>query len=310
MALTITSTYAGEFSGKYIAAALLSGSTIENGGIEVMPNIKYKSVIQKVATTGLIGDSTCDFTNAGNVTLTERIIEPLEFQINLELCKTPFIANWESASMGYSAFDTLPPTFAEFLIAHVAAEVAAATENNIWQGNLGGAAAGEFNGFTTLMAADADVIDVAAVAGGVDAANVIAELGKIVDAIPSTLYGKDDMYLYVSQNFARAYVRSLGGFGAAGLGANGTNNEGTQWWNNGALSFDGVKIFVAQGLPDNYAVAAQKSNLYFGCGLLSDQNLVKTLDMSDLDGSQNVRIIMRYACSVQYGIGSDCVLYS
>ena len=41
MALTITSTYAGEFAGKYIAAALLSGSTIDNGGIEIMPNVKY-----------------------------------------------------------------------------------------------------------------------------------------------------------------------------------------------------------------------------------------------------------------------------
>jgi hypothetical protein len=212
--------------------------------------------------------------------------------------------------MGYSAFDQLPPTFAEFLIAHVAKEVAAATENNIWQGNLGGAQAGEFDGFTTLMTADADVIDVAAVAGGVNAANVIAELGKIVDAVPSALYGKEDMYLYISQNIARAYVRALGGFAAAGVGANGTNNEGTQWWNNGALTFDGVKIFVAQGLPDNYAVAAQKSNLYFGTGLLSDMNLVKVLDMGDLDGSQNVRVIMRFTSSVQYGISSDCVLYS
>ena len=310
MALTITSTYAGEFSGKYIAAALLSGSTIDNGGIEVMPNVKYKSVIQKVATTGLITDSSCDFTNAGNVTLTERIIEPQEFQINLELCKTPFIANWDAQSMGYSAFDQLPPTFAEFLIAHVSAEVAAATENNIWQGNLGGAAAGEFNGFTTLMTADAGVIDVGAVAGGVDSANVIAELGKIVDAVPSALYGKEDMFLYISQNIARAYVRALGGFAAAGVGANGTNNEGTQWWNNGALTFDGVKIFVAQGLPNNYAVAAQKSNLYFGTGLLNDMNLVKTLDMADLDGSQNVRFVMRFTAAVQYGISQDIVLYS
>jgi len=308
MALTITSTYAGEFAGKYIAAALLSGSTIDNGGIEVMPNIKYKEVVQKVATTGLITDSSCDFTNAGNVTLTERIIQPEEFQVNLELCKTPFIANWGAQSMGYSAFDQLPPTFAEFLIAHVAAEVSAATENNIWQGNLGGAALGEFDGFTTLMTADADVIDVAGTA--VDAANVIAELGKIVDAIPSALYGKEDMYLYISQNIARAYVRSLGGFAAAGVGANGVNNEGTQWWNNGALTFDGVKIFVGQGLPDNYAVAAQKSNLYFGTGLLSDMQLVKVLDMADLDGSQNVRVIMRFTAGVQYGIGSDIVLYS
>ena len=99
MALTITSTYAGEFAGKYIAAALLSGSTIDNGGIEVMPNVKFKEVIQKVATSGLIVDSSCDFTNAGNVTLTERIIQPEEFQVNLELCKTPFIANWGAQSM-------------------------------------------------------------------------------------------------------------------------------------------------------------------------------------------------------------------
>ena len=303
---TITTTYAGEFAGKYIAAALLSGSTIANGGIEVKPNIKYKEVIKKVATSGLIVDGTCDFTNAGTVTLTERIIQPEEFQVNLELCKTPFESDWGAISMGYSAFDNLPPSFSDFLIGQVAAEVAASTETNIWQGAT--ATAGQFDGFVTLMTADADVIDV--VGTTVDSANVIAELGKVVDAIPSALYGKEDEYIYVSQNVARAYVRALGGFGASGLGANGTNNLGTQWWNNGSLSFDGVKIFVANGLADNRMVAAQKSNLYFGTGLLSDQNLVKLLDMADLDGSKNVRVIMRFTASCQYGIGSDCVLYS
>ena len=303
---TITTTYAGEFAGKYIAAALLSGSTIANGGIEVKPNIKYKEVIKKVATSSLIVDGTCDFTNAGTVTLTERIIQPEEFQVNLELCKTPFESDWGAISMGYSAFDNLPPSFSDFLIGQVAAEVAASTETNIWQGVT--ATAGQFDGFVTLMTADADVIDV--VGTTVDSANVIAELGKVVDAIPSALYGKEDEYIYVSQNVARAYVRALGGFAAAGLGANGTNNLGTQWWNNGSLSFDGVKIFVANGLADNRMVAAQKSNLYFGTGLLSDQNLVKLLDMADLDGSKNVRVIMRFTAGVQYGIGSDVVLYS
>jgi hypothetical protein len=108
---------------------------------------------------------------------------------------------------------------------------------------------------------------------------------KLVDAIPSALYGKEDLNLYVSQNVARAYVRALGGFAAAGLGANGTNAQGTQWYNNGSLSFDGVKIFVANGLSDNYMVAAEKSNLFFGTGLLSDHNEVKVIDMADIDGS-------------------------
>ena len=303
---SITSTYAGEFAGKYIAAALLSGSTIENGGIEVKPNVKYKSVIKKVATdANIIKNAECDFTPTGTVTLTERILQPEEFQVNLQFCKKDFRDDWEAVQMGYSAFDNMPPKFSDFIIGHVAGLVAEKTEQNIWEGET--ANAGEHDGLVTLALADGDVNDVTATT--VTAANVIDELGKIVDVVPSALYGKEDLYIYVSQNIARAYVRALGGFGSSGLGANGVNNQGTQWWNNGALSFDGVKLFVAQGMNDNTAMAAQKSNLYFGTGLLSDHNEVKLLDMSDLDGSQNVRCIMRYTSGVQYGIGSDIVLY-
>jgi len=303
---SITTTYAGEFAGKYISAALLSASTIENGGIEVKPNIKYKEVIKKIATDDVLKDATCDFDPTSTVTLTERIIQPEEFQVNLQLCKKDFRSDWEAVQMGVSAFDSLPPSFADFLIAHVAAKVAQKNETNIWSGT--NATAGEFDGLVTLMTADSDVVDV--VGTTVTAANVIDELGKVVDAIPSTLYGKEDLNLYVSQNVARAYVRALGGFGAAGLGANGTNAQGTQWWNNGSLSFDGVTIFVANGLADNYIVAAEKSNLFFGTGLLSDHNEVKVIDMADIDGSQNVRIVMRLTAGVQYGIGSDIVLYT
>ena len=303
---SITTTYAGEFAGKYISAALLSASTIENGGIEVKPNIKYKEVIKKIATNDILKNATCDFDATSTVTLTERILQPEEFQVNLQLCKKDFRSDWEAVQMGYSAFDNLPPSFADFLIAHVAAKVAQANEINIWRG--ANATAGQFDGFVPLLTADASVIDV--VGTSVTASNVIAEMGKVVDAIPSELYGKEDLYLYVSQNVARAYVRALGGFGASGLGANGTNAQGTQWWNNGSLSFDGVKIFVANGLADNYMVAAEKSNLYFGTGLLSDHNEVKVIDMADIDGSQNVRIVMRLTAGVQYGIGSDIVLYT
>jgi len=292
---SITTTYSGQFAGQYISAALLSAPTIENGGIEVKTNIKYKEVIKKIATDDLLKNATCDFDPTSTVTLTERIIQPEEFQVNLSLCKKDFRSDWESLSMGIGAFDQLPTNFADFLIGHVAAKVAQANEINIWRG--ANATAGQFDGFVPLMTADATVVDV--VGTTVTAANVIAEMGKVVDAIPSALYGKEDLYLYVSQNVARAYVRALGGFAASGLGANGTNALGTQWYNNGSLSFDGVKIFVANGLAANYMVAAEKSNLYFGTSLLSDLQEVKVLDMSEIDGSQNVRIVMRLLAGVQ-----------
>ena len=305
---SITTTYAGEFAGKYISAALLSADTIEGGGITIKPNVKYKEVLKTLSTDAIVKDATCDFSDTSTLTLAEKILQPEEFQVNLELCKKDFHNDWEAISMGYSAFDELPSNFADYLIGHVAAKVAQKTEQTIWTGAT--ANAGEFNGFGALLAADADVVDVTAVVGGITAANVIDELGKVVDAIPTSVYGKEDLYIYVPQQVARAYVRALGGFGASGLGANGVASQGTTWYNGGDLAFDGVKIFVASGMANNTMVAAQKSNLFFGTGLLADHNEVKLLDMADLDGSQNVRVVMRYTAGVQIGIGADIVYYA
>jgi hypothetical protein len=305
---SITSTYAGESAGQYISAALLSGSTIENGGITVKPNVKFKEVIKKVSTNDIVKDASCDFDATSTITLTERVLQPEFQQVNLQLCKKDFISDWEAIQMGYSAHHDLPPSFSDFLISHVAAKVAQRTENSIWSGDT--STNGQFDGLSTTLALDADLPAAQEVAGTtVTASNVITEMGKIVDAIPSALYGAEDLNVYVSQNIARAYVRALGGFGSSGLGAAGTNAMGTQWWNNGSLTFDGVKIFVANGLGDNTAIASEKSNLFFGTGLLADHNEVKVLDMSDLDGSDNVRVVMRFTAGVQYGIVEDIVTY-
>ena len=303
---SITTTYAGEFAGKYVSAALLSGSTLANDLITIKPNVKFKEVMKKVATDDIVANGSCDFAATSTLTLTERILQPEEFQVNLQLCKKDFVSDWEAISMGYSAFSDLPSSFSDFLIAHVAGKVAQKTENTIWAGT--NATAGEFDGFLTTLAADGDVNDVGAGAA-VTAANVVEKIGLTVDAIPSTVYGSEDLTIYVAPNVYRAYVRALGGF-ATNVGAAGTDNKGTQWFNGGALTFDGINVALGQGMTSNTMVAAEKSNLFFGTGLLSDSQEIKVIDMADIDGSQNVRIVMRYTAGIQHAIGSDIVLYS
>lgn len=303
----LTTTYSGEFAGRYISAALLSGKTLAAGNITVVPNVKFKQVMKKVSTNAIVKDASCDFDPTSTLTLTERILQPEEFQVNLQLCKADFRSDWEAVQMGFSAYDNLPPQFSDFLIAHVADKVAQKMEQNIWNGT--NANAGEFDGFRTTLLADADVVDVAGQAS--TSSNVAAEIGKVMDAIPSAVYGAEDLVIYVPSNILRNYIRSLGGFGANGLGAAGTNNEGNQWYNMGnAVSFDGVELVHAPGLASDTMVAAERGNLFFGTGLLSDQNEVKVIDMADIDGSQNVRVIMRFTAGIQHGIGSDIVLYS
>ena len=298
---TITTSYAGESAKKYIAAALLEGTTLANGGMTIMPNVKHKSVIQKVDVSGLIANATCDFTDAGTVAISERVITLEEFQVNVKFCTKQFVDSWESAELGASTFKNMPSSFGDFIIGNFADQISASVENAIWQG--ANATAGQIDGFETLWAADADVVDVTATT--VTSSNVIAQLGAILDAAPNTIYGKEDLTLYVSRNIMKAYVRALAAQGG------GYENRVNMWYDmNTPLTFDGIPLFLANGLSDNTAALAQKSNLYFGTNLVSDMNEVRVIDTSETLGDQNARFVSRFAYGIQYGYGAEIVFYS
>jgi len=292
---SITTTYAGEKASGFISAALLSAPTLDKGGITVKPNVKFKSVMQKLAVGDVIANASCDFTATSTVTLTERYLQPEDFQVNLELCKKDFESDWLSIEQGFSSFDELPSSFASYLIGHVAAKVAAKMEVNIWNG--ADSNAGEFDGLVALASADSDVIDVTE-SGATTASNIIERLGNVIDAVPSTIYGNEGLALYISQADARSYVRAQ-----AALGYKDLYHVGQT-----AMDFEGVKLFVANGLNSGQIIAAEKENLFFGTGLQNDMNEVKLIDLADIDGSQNVRVVMRFSAGVNYAIGSEIVL--
>lgn len=295
---SISTNYTGEFAGEYIGSAILSANTIANNGITVMPNVKFKSTLKNVSTTSLVQDATCDFNDVGSVSLSDKVIQVYEKQINKQLCKTPFESDWEAVLMGYSAFDEIPAKFSDFFIARILKQLALDTESYIW--NLA-------DGLPYLLADDgAHIMTYSAV----NASNVIEKLGEAVDNIDPAYYGREDLNLYVSQNVAKAYVRALGGFSVLATSNSGVDTKGTTWYNGGGLTFDGVKIFVANGLGTNGIVASTVENLYFGTGLLDDANLVKTIDMADIDGSKNVRFISRFTRGLQVGFGAGSVVHA
>jgi hypothetical protein len=305
------STYAGEAAAGYIAAALLSARTLDNKLVTIMPNVKFKSVIQKLDVSGIVQDASCDFTTSGSVAISERVLEPKELQVNLQLCKQEFVDSWEALQLGFSAFDEIPKSFNDYLVSYVGGKVAEATEQSIWQGtNING----QFTGFQSALSASIAAGGTGAVlaaksgsviiSGSITSANVIDKMNSVLDTVPATVYGKEDLLFYVPTNVAKAYQQALAG---GAVGANGWNNS----MNVGEkpFNFNGVEIVLCPGMSDSKIVAAQKSNLFFGTGLMSDYNEVRVLDMANIDGSQNYRIIMRYTAGTQFGIGSDIVYY-
>jgi len=313
MATSLTTTYAGEFKDKYIRAALTSGKTLDNGGVTILPNIAYKEVMQKsVMGDDLIVNAGCDYTDAGTLTLTERVLEVEEFQVNKTECKKTFAQAWQSAEMGYSVSNqTLPKSFADFIVQQYVAKIAAKTETNIWSGVT--ANAGEFDGFTTIAGNNIASLAGGAIVVGTDvtASNVVTELGKVIDHVATNtpaLLDKEDLRIYVGNKVFQAYVRALGGFALTG-GA-GTDDKMTQWYNGGGLTFDGIPLFLAPGMPANKMMCTQVSNLFFGCGTLGDLSEIRLIDTGDTLGDQNVRFVARWKCGVQIGLLEEVTYYT
>ena len=307
MAFTTTSNFAGKAAGFYIAAALKEAKSLDY--LTMIENIKYKSNIQRMAGSSVVVDATCDFTDAGTLALTEKVLEPKNLQINLDLCKSTLLDSWEALQMRAGAGAPPPASFDDYVISYMGEIIAQATEESIWSGASG--TGGEFQGFLgtngylmpTGTNADATVIQSAA-SGAYSATNIIANLqtltADMAGNVPAIL-GKEDLHIYMNNKTYAFYVSAVSTLGYV----NAYNMNGDY-----EPVFEGYKIAVCPGLLDNQVVAAEKSNLFYGTDLISDSTRITLMDMAALDGSDNMRLVARYSGGVQTGVGADIVRQS
>ena len=306
MAFTTTSNFAGKSAGFYISAALKQANSLDY--LTLIENVKYKSNVQKMAGSGLVLDATCDFTDAGTLALTERVLEPRNLQINLDLCKSTLLDSWEALQMRAGAGAPPPASFDDYVISYMGEIIAQQTEESVWNG---AGATGDFQGFLntngylmpTGANADATVTQDAA-SGAYTAANIIANLQGLTESMAtniSAVLRKEDLHIYMSPKTYALYISAVSTLGYV----NAYNMNGDY-----VPVFEGYKIAVCNGMVDNQLIAAEKSNLFYGTDLLSDATRITLMDMAQLDGSDNMRLVARYSGGVQSGVGADIVRQS
>ena len=298
---TVNSNYAGKAAGFYISAALKEATSLDH--LTVLQNIKYKMNMQKLAGANYVRNAGCDFTDHGTLALTESVLTPKNLQINMQTCKDQLLSSWEAETMRAGAMNNNAPQFEDYVISYFTQHISDAVETSIW----GGADAnnGEFEGFLTAttgaFAVNGNVVQTNNAGGAgtaYTATNIIENLQTIAAAIPSTVYGKEDLRIYMNFKTYRLYISAISALGYLNMYSMNSDYEST---------FEGIRLAVVYGMPDDKLVAAQVSNLYFGTDLLSDTTQVKMLDMSPLDGSENLRFVAKFTGGVQVGIGSEVV---
>lgn len=293
---TINSNYVGEVAGEYIAEMIKEANTISDNLVTVMPNLVGSEFVRKVQTdTGFI-DYSCGWSPQGSVTLSEKELAPKKIKWDFELCKEDFRQLWTASEMGFSAHnDNLPATEEAAILSDIGRRVARKVDVDIWEGD---GATGNFDGIIPALVADSDVIDIATPVA-ITSANVETELGRFIDAIPDAVLQSENLILGVSTNVIRALRRAYG----TQARSNGTFLKPTEF------EFEGYMLTEIKALNSNTMVAYDKSQVFFGTGLLADHNEVKIKDMDDVDLSGQVRGKIVMTGGVQYAYGGEIVLY-
>ena len=281
MALTITSSsYAGKHASLYVNSALKTAASLDY--MTVRENVNYKEVVNKVAGANLVKDASCDFTeNSATLTLTESVLQVEPFQINIDVCKRTMTASMLQDWSGEN-----PDDFVAFAMTYLSDSIADSIENSIWQGSTG--TSGQFDKLATGSMTSSSA------SAAYTAANIIANLQTLAADIPANVYGKEDLYIYMNKKTYRKYIAAI-----SALSAFPFNHMGQY-----TPEFEGIKIAIAPGVADTHMWAGEKGNIFFGTstGIDMDFTSVKVLDMENLDGSSNVRMVAKWTAGCQVGV--------
>ena len=301
-------TYAGELALPYVTAALLGAETIAKGRCRFLEGIVGKTVISGLATTDTIQAANCDFSGGSNVALTEQVLDPSDLAVMEEVCRKTMYPTWIAANGRMERNGELPVAWGDFLLGAVAERTGTSLETLLWQGDTAAV-------FGTGFLSNDGVIDEAGINASacqdftqVDtgaawtAGNILDKLSLVFDgaaAIPGIL-GKPGCGFYVSYEAYAFFLQAMA-----------TQNTGAGF--NQSLegaSFLGYPVYATSGIPNatDVCVFTYPDNLVVGANSYTADIAAQLIPTYQYDGSDNVRISMRFAVGVQSGVATDGVV--
>lgn len=293
---TVSSNYAGRAAGEIIGQAFKAADAIQKGLITVAEDVPFKLNLRKIQYTNGTTAYTCGFAPAGAITLNEKVLEPLKFKNDFDVCKQDFRSTWSSEIMGASAANpNAPADIMDAIQVEVLAAMAEKLGYDIWQGD--DTNTDEFDGLIKQFVADGDVNKPTADAA-VSESNVLAKyLKPALNAVPVALRSRE-LTFAVSPDVFQAYMFYL-------------NTQGVLYGNGNqdfAVTFGRHTITEDSGLPNNTVVIFEKKNVIFATGLLSDHNTVALVDEDEiglLTGKVRGKVV--YSAAVGYYNSEDIV---
>ena len=302
---TAYTTYAGQLALPYVTAAVKTPDTIAKGYIRTMDGLNKSAHITNIGIDGgEIQAANCSFQDGASSSLTEQVLTLTDLKVNEEICRGTIFPTWIGQGMDRNG--NLPQSFSNFLLETVAANVAQGVENAIWRGSsVFGQGFCSNDGTLDEAGADAsackDFFEVD-LTDPLATNDILTDMASVYNSVVANCPGilsKPGFGFYVNQKTYAIYAQKLASettFQALGSAG---NFEG--------LTYMGFPLYVCPGMFNDTIIATYPDNLVFGTNLATDWTEVSLIPTWQYDGSDNVRVVMKWAMGVQTAVGTDGV---
>jgi hypothetical protein len=268
-----------------------------------MANIKDKQKVASLEITSFLQADACAVPESGNHTIDDITVTVCDLAFNIPICAKDYENMYLSETMkpGSNVEENFPAGLVDYIKFKIGENLNAEIEKLSWKGSTTASPPDLCDGILKKLLADNDVVDIASPLT-LSTSNIVAELTRVVAALPTTIKnrGKNDVKIYVSIAAASIFELAMYATSPAIYAYN--RDEMT-------LRFAGYELIVTPGLYDNTIVMTDPMNLIYATDLASDEKEI-FFKQNPTPGSENkYNFIGKFKAGFQIMKGSEIVLY-
>ena len=283
---------------EFYSRAYITEDVVDN--YRTLPGIKSATKLASVTFDDLLKASTCNF-SAPTDSLDAVDIDVCALSAMAQICQFDIEQSFLSLQMAQgSNGDFTVASFMNYYWNEMSLKIQEEVELIRWQGDTASEddVLALCNGYLKGLLADATVIDINNTT--VTVTNVLAEMTKVVVALPARVQRrKSELRFFVSSNVATAYEIAAA-----------SGNTQTYVTTPLALTFLGIKLVVAEGLPNDTMVLTRKENLIYAFDAEGDAKALKAVNLSDTVAEPYLRTRANLKVGFKHVNGGEIVLYS
>lgn len=284
---------------EFYSRAYLTEDLVDN--YRTLPGIKSATKLANVAFGNILRASNCNFT-APDDSLDAIDIDVCALSAMAQICQFDLEQSFVSLQMAQgSNGDFTVASFMNYYWNEMSLKIQEDLELIRWQGDttlVADPVLSLCDGYLKKLCADGDVIGIASTA--IDSTNVIAQMTTVYQSLPAAVIRKKaDLRFYVSANVAAAYELAAA-----------TGNTQTYVTLPLGLTFLGVKIVVADGMPNDTMVLTLKTNLLYAFDGEGDSKALKAVNLTDTVAEPYLRTRANMKVGFYYTNPAEIVVYS